>query len=189
MIDGWDTCCEIALRRISLDLTDDKSTLVQVMAWCRQATTYHLSQCWPRSPSPYDVTRPQWVAEYIIFINPKNDGRNKHKKTWCLILELSVTVHFKIHSRYLCSCVNKRIGNLSVSYRTACVKSRSSYMNRTWSIFWSSDKKHMTGDWFWMSIYCICVFVSLFDTCIAKVVGVLYKGSTIKTACSHNYRM
>ena len=33
----------------SLDLTYGKSTLVQVMAWCRQAASYYLSQCWPRS--------------------------------------------------------------------------------------------------------------------------------------------
>ena len=32
------------------DLTDDKSTLVQVMAWCHQATSHYLNQCWPRSP-------------------------------------------------------------------------------------------------------------------------------------------
>ena len=38
-----------------------KSTLVQVMAWCHQATSHNLSQCWPRSMSPYGVTRPQWV--------------------------------------------------------------------------------------------------------------------------------
>ena len=43
------------------DLTDDKSTLVQVMAWSRQATSHYLDQCWPRSPTPYGVTRPQWV--------------------------------------------------------------------------------------------------------------------------------
>ena len=49
MIEGWDTCCEIALRRKSLDLTDDKSTLVQVMAWCHHATSHYLNQCWPRS--------------------------------------------------------------------------------------------------------------------------------------------
>ena len=61
MIDGWDTCFEIALRRISLDLTDDKSTLIQVMAWCRQATSRYQSQCWPRSLLSYDVTRPEWV--------------------------------------------------------------------------------------------------------------------------------
>ena len=44
-----------------LNLTDDKSTLVQVMAWCRQATSHYLSQSWPRFMSPYGVTRPQWV--------------------------------------------------------------------------------------------------------------------------------
>ena len=46
---------------MSLDLTEHKSTLVQVMAWCRQATSHYLSQCWPRSMSPNGVTRPQWV--------------------------------------------------------------------------------------------------------------------------------
>ena len=35
--------------------------MVQVMDWCRQARSHHLSQCWPRSISPYGVTRPQWV--------------------------------------------------------------------------------------------------------------------------------
>ena len=31
------------------------------MAWCRQATSHYLSQCWPRSMSPYGVIRPKWV--------------------------------------------------------------------------------------------------------------------------------
>ena len=48
------------------DLTDDKSTLVQVMAWCRQATSQYLSQCWPRSMLPYGVTRPQWVNACVL---------------------------------------------------------------------------------------------------------------------------
>ena len=52
-----------ALRWMPLDLTNDQSTLVQVMAWCRQATSHYLSQCWPRSLPPYGVTRPQWVNE------------------------------------------------------------------------------------------------------------------------------
>ena len=33
--DGWGISCEIALIWMSLDFTDDQSTLVQVMAWCR----------------------------------------------------------------------------------------------------------------------------------------------------------
>ena len=46
------------------------STLVQVMAWCRQATSRYLSQCWPRSLSPYGVTRPQWVKSSL----PQQNG-------------------------------------------------------------------------------------------------------------------
>ena len=61
VIDGWGISCEIALIWMSLDFTDDQSTLVQVMARCRQATSHYLSQCWPRFLSPYGVTRPQWV--------------------------------------------------------------------------------------------------------------------------------
>ena len=45
------------------DLTDDKSILVQVMAWCHQAPSHYLSQCWPSSMSRYGVTRPQWVKK------------------------------------------------------------------------------------------------------------------------------
>ena len=61
---------EIALRWMPLDLNDDKSTLVQVMAWCRQATSHYLSQCWPRSMSPNGVTRPQRV----ITMKPRQNG-------------------------------------------------------------------------------------------------------------------
>ena len=46
---------------MSLDFTNDRSMLVQVMAWCCQATSHYLSQCWPRSLTPYGVTRPEWV--------------------------------------------------------------------------------------------------------------------------------
>ena len=46
-------------------LTDDKSTLVQVLAWRCQATSHCLHQCWPRSPTPYGVTKPHWVNKKI----------------------------------------------------------------------------------------------------------------------------
>ena len=38
-----------------------KSALVQVMAWCRQATSHNLNQCWLMFLSPYGVGQPQWV--------------------------------------------------------------------------------------------------------------------------------
>ena len=34
-------------------------TLFQVLAWCRQAPSHYLSQCWPRSRSLYGVISPQ----------------------------------------------------------------------------------------------------------------------------------
>ena len=34
-----------ALRWVPRDLTNDESTVVQVMSWCRQATSHYLSQC------------------------------------------------------------------------------------------------------------------------------------------------
>ena len=55
-----------ALQWMPRDLTDNKSTLVQVMAWCRQATSHYLSQCWPSSMSPHGVTRPQRVHMTIL---------------------------------------------------------------------------------------------------------------------------
>ena len=89
VIDGWDTCCEIALRRMSLDLPDDKSTLVQVMACCRLATSHYLSQCWPRSLTPYGVTRSQWVNSLApgrchCNLNPLRAKFFRLNKTICL---------------------------------------------------------------------------------------------------------
>ena len=42
------------------------SASVQVMAWCRQATSHYLNQYWPSSMSPYGVTRPQRVNDDIM---------------------------------------------------------------------------------------------------------------------------
>ena len=61
---GWGISYGIALRWMPLDLTDDKSTLVQVMTWCRQATSHNLTQCWPRSMSSNGVTSPQWLMHW-----------------------------------------------------------------------------------------------------------------------------
>ena len=84
VIDGWVISCELALGWMSLDLTDDKSTLVQVMAWCRQATSHYLSQCWPTSLSLYGATRPQWVN-----ILPKLWKNIEQKLCWRAVRNLS----------------------------------------------------------------------------------------------------
>ena len=60
---GWCSFCEIALRWMSLDLTDDKSTLVEVMASCRKLT---------------DLLQLQWLAFYcdVIVVHPKGSCLN-----------------------------------------------------------------------------------------------------------------
>ena len=88
VIDDWGISCEIALSWKPHDLTDDKSTLVQVMAWCRQATSHYLSQCWPRSLSPYGVTRPQWV-------DPGHEAWNSSQR----IYTTSGSIHAYNHSQ------------------------------------------------------------------------------------------
>ena len=77
---GWGMSHEIALRWMPLDLTDDKSTLVQVMAWCRQATSHYLSRCWPRSLSPNGVTRLQWikVSKFYMIVSIGRSITNAH---------------------------------------------------------------------------------------------------------------
>ena len=47
---------KIACWWIEENLTNDKSALVQVMAWCHQATSQCLKQCLPRCLPPYWVT-------------------------------------------------------------------------------------------------------------------------------------
>ena len=70
MIDGWGISSEIALRWKSEDLNDDKSALGQAMAWCCQATSHNLSQCWSRSMMPYGVIRPQRVDAKFKYPSP-----------------------------------------------------------------------------------------------------------------------
>ena len=104
VIDGWGISCEIALIWMSLDFTDDQSTLVQVMAWCHQATSHYLSQCWLSSLSPYGVARPQCVNT----LRPRPNGCHfanifkliflyiivvfRYKFPWRLVLKVQLTM-------------------------------------------------------------------------------------------------
>ena len=55
------THCIIGPRWMPQNRTKGKSILVQVLAWCHQATSHYLSQCWPRSILPYGIIRLQWI--------------------------------------------------------------------------------------------------------------------------------
>ena len=88
-----------------LGFIDDQSTLVQVMAWCRQATSHYLSQCWPRFLSPYGVTRPQWVNSCFHFDGLMQDRCNSS----ALAIEIrlscinpSIWLHTISHEMFIC---------------------------------------------------------------------------------------
>ena len=64
-IEFLSTSCEFAIMCVSQEFIIDYLTSAQVIAWCRQATSHYLSQCWPTSMSPYGVTSPQWVDIFV----------------------------------------------------------------------------------------------------------------------------
>ena len=112
---------------MSLDLTDDKSILVQVMAWCRQATSHYLSQCWPRSLLPYEVTRPQWinvwyeleVEKYYRWLVNMNMNIMKEARKWFCRNTMHAgqmedqTLSFAYHF----TCLNVSFTELNVFYQ------------------------------------------------------------------------
>ena len=53
---------------IASQLIDDESKAIQVMAWCRQATSHYMNQCWPSSMW-YGNTRPQWVKPVTVYVS------------------------------------------------------------------------------------------------------------------------
>ena len=90
----------IAFRWMPLNLIimHDKSTLVQIMAWCRQQSNY-LSQCLPRYIlSPYGFTRPQWVNNrsllwVMVYPNkPLPDTMMTQSEFWWWSLNSAVSV-------------------------------------------------------------------------------------------------
>ena len=69
MIDISSISSEIIFRWIPQAFTDEKSTLIQVMNWCCQATRHHTNKCHLSSMSPYGITKGQWVDmhSYNVF--------------------------------------------------------------------------------------------------------------------------
>ena len=99
------------------DLIHDKSILVQVMAWCLQATSHYLSQCYPSYMSPYGVTRPQWVITLQLRQNGSHFGDHIFKliflhKNWRILNQISLIcflrVQLKISQHWLRQCFGSK---------------------------------------------------------------------------------
>ena len=98
VIDGWGISCDIAPTWMSLDFADDQSTLVP------SGTSHYLSQCWPRSLSPYGVTRPEWVKfEWLLTCgSPRSNGIQPRKwRAFIVMKSTGGTVWVSIYTYHL----------------------------------------------------------------------------------------
>ena len=75
--------CGTALKWMPQDHTDDELSVVQVMAWCRQATSHYLSQVWP------------WYMPPCHVASPGHNASKNHLQFWNNILTLT--------PNYICS--------------------------------------------------------------------------------------
>ena len=93
---GWVISDEIAFRWMPLDLFDDKSTLDQVMACCRQATSHYLSQCWPRSLTQYGITRPQYSERAHCSASIPTGHRKFSTSAWIYYMNHTILQNIKL---------------------------------------------------------------------------------------------
>ena len=91
----WCVCITTSHRR-SFQYWRRVAKYAHVMAWRHQATSYYLSQCWPRSTSSYGVTWPLWdkmcVSERCdsCYVHGCNSG----------LFETRHTIPYKIYAIY-----------------------------------------------------------------------------------------
>ena len=89
------------------DLMDTMSTLVQVMAWCRQAPSHYLTECWP-DPWHHMVSLGQNKLSGVIW-HCKCESTVDQVMAWCLtapnhylIQYWHITIKI-IRNMYLCT--------------------------------------------------------------------------------------
>ena len=118
-IDSWDISHEISSRWMSSDVTDDKSTFVQVMAWCRQA---------PRSLLPYGITRPQQLNSswFIDTIWGQKPGPSLNHVMACYLMAPSHYLNVDLSSKVFSGIHLRAIlqGVLTNFIQNMCLKIR-----------------------------------------------------------------
>ena len=83
-----------------MDADNHEWTLVQVMAWCRQATSLCLSQCWSSVMSPCGVTRPQWVKAITGHVSCLTDSPTANRLGLCSSLEHGSSYSLSLQAMY-----------------------------------------------------------------------------------------
>ena len=127
----------------------NKSTLVQAMAWCCQATSYYLSQWWSRSLS-YSISRLQWVKILDFGTNLQNKiytikPENFSLRLWKIQLTEQINSLWPSDARW-----RQRFGSTLAQVMDCCLTAPTHYLNQCWLIIsevqWHSYSGNFTTD-------------------------------------------
>ena len=150
------------IRLMSLDLTDDKSTLVQVMAWCRQATSHYLSQWWPKSLSPYGVTRLiDYVGGYLYLKESENRNFKFEVDAHQLDLRLhhfTISFQFKKNQKLACLWLAGEVVNYVGIYGSKATEGFSAF--QAWSCLY-----HKSSYFCPQKVYYLCMMIFFDHRC------------------------
>ena len=109
---SWTFSNVIVFRWLTQDTNHGKTALVQVMAWCHQATSHLLSWRKFRSMSPYGVKRPHRVN---VIYNPQN----LTKLSW--LSQYTTTKIYKANTRmHLETCITSLASTLPGTALCSC---------------------------------------------------------------------
>ena len=83
-------------------ITNEKSLLLQAMAWCGQATSHYLDQCWPRGLMLNGVIELQPLLSSLFFLTnyekrPDNIGISNHSS----VFKTSYVNSLKVSDAYM----------------------------------------------------------------------------------------
>ena len=132
------------------------------MAWCRQATSHYLTQCWPRCMLPYGVTRPQWVNLNSNFSDIWGTSpsffihhfihHNHKKKLSDFIFSVMLNMFIMTFNSLRPSDTiwRQRTGSTLAQVVACCLTTPSHYMNQCWliitKVLWLSYEGNFARD-------------------------------------------
>ena len=117
--------CRITLKWMLQGLHDDKSTLVQVIAWCRQATSHYLNQCLTKIFVNIRCHKVKWV-------------KKMETTQWNLIALLSAN-SFEPVDAYM----HAPVGRSSLVHKMACALIGTK--PKPMLLLWQSDPREQTS--------------------------------------------
>ena len=117
---------------------DGKPSLVLEMAWCHQATSHCMDQCWQRPMTPYGVTRPQLV-NWFWCTNAYTIENSNSFSDFLLTIAAKITTKANgakgNYSDVIMSAMAFQITGVSIVYSTVWSRTENIKAPRHWSLW------------------------------------------------------